>query len=134
MMGKRSSFDLEGHGHGGAPVPGVSRIGPFVATSGVRGVDCASATLPDDLNEQVKHMFLNLRTILNKAGVGPENVLKMTIWIAVSEARTAINGPWEEMFPDAASRPARHIMYYSLPGGMLVQCEALAIANDSTEK
>jgi 2-iminobutanoate/2-iminopropanoate deaminase len=37
------------------------------------------------------------------------------------------HGPWMEMFPDEGSRPARHILNYALPAGMLMQCEALAL-------
>jgi enamine deaminase RidA (YjgF/YER057c/UK114 family) len=109
-------------------VPAAARIGPFVATSGIRGVDCATGQLPDDLIEQIRHMFLNLRTVIEKAGGGVEDILKVTIWIATPAARVALNAPWCELFPDPASRPARHILSYDLPGGMLVQCDALAIA------
>ena len=64
---------------------------------------------------------------LEAGGARTADILKLTIWVATPDARAAINGPWVEMFPDAPARPARHILNYDLPGGMLMQCEALAV-------
>jgi 2-iminobutanoate/2-iminopropanoate deaminase len=128
MKLSRRSFELEGHGHGGAPIPVASRVGPFVATGGIRGVDCSTGKIPSQLDEQVHHLFQNLRAVIEMTGATVETILKVTIWIATPEARAAVNGPWTAMFPDADARPVRHILHYDLPGGLLVQCEALAIS------
>jgi enamine deaminase RidA (YjgF/YER057c/UK114 family) len=124
----RTSIEIEGHGHGTLPIPAGSRVGPFVATGGVRGADPTSGELPGELADQVRFMFANLASIVVAGGASAETILKVTIWIKVPEARAAINSEWIKMFPDAKSRPARHVLSYDLPGGMLVQCEALAIA------
>jgi enamine deaminase RidA (YjgF/YER057c/UK114 family) len=84
--------------------------------------------MPTDLAEQVRLMFENLLVILQAAGATRDGILKLTIWIRNNDARAAINREWLAMFPDEHSRPARHIMLYELGGGMLVQCEALAVA------
>lgn len=126
----RTSIELPGHHHGEAPVPAASRVGPFIATGGVRGVDLATGMLAGRLDDQIQHMFANLRLMVERAGGSVGTILKVTIWIGKPEARAAVNGPWSQMFPDPQSRPARHLIDRALPGGMLVQCEALAIVQD----
>jgi 2-iminobutanoate/2-iminopropanoate deaminase len=75
MNPTRISFDLNGHDHGGAPVPAAARIGPFVATSGIRGVDCATGIMPAGVSDQVENMFLNLRGVIGKVG-GAEDIME----------------------------------------------------------
>lgn len=125
---QRRSIEIAGHAHGDLPIPAGSRVGPFVATGGVRGVDPKSGALPSDLSQQVRFMFENLAAIVTAGGASVDTILKVTIWIRAPEARTAINQQWVKWFPDPHARPTRHILNYDLPGGMLVQCEALAIA------
>jgi 2-iminobutanoate/2-iminopropanoate deaminase len=127
-MIERRSIDVEGLGHGDLPIPAAARVGSLVATGGVRGVDRMTGKMPTDLSEQVRLMFENLLVILQAAGATRDGILKLTIWIRNHDARAAINREWLAMFPDEHSRPARHIMLYELGGGMLVQCEALAVA------
>jgi 4-hydroxy-4-methyl-2-oxoglutarate aldolase len=127
-MAGRISIHPPGLSHGQLPIPAASRVGGIIATGGVRGVDPVSGVMPAELQEQARLMFSNLRTIVEAAGGRVEEILKITIWISTPEARQAINPPWLQMFPDAVSRPARHILHYELPAGMLMQCEALAVS------
>lgn len=126
-MGKRQSFDVEGLGHAN-PIPAVSRIGNIVATGGVSGTDMSTGKIPEDVTAQCAHMFKNLRTILATAGATPEDVIRVTVWIARPEVRAEVNNTWVVMFPDPHSRPARHTMFYDhFAGAMVVQCEAWAV-------
>lgn len=125
-MSGRSSIEVDGLSHHGLPIPAGSRVGPLIATGGLRGVDRVTGEMPDDLAEQVRLMFDNVRAVIEAGGGGCDAIVKMTMWIAVPEARAAINVEWVKMFPDPAARPARHTLNYALPGGMLVQCDALA--------
>lgn len=125
--GSRRSIEAEGLGHGGLPIPTASRIGRFVATGGIRGVDPRTGTMPESVDEQAAAMFDNLRRVVEAAGGTPSDILKVTVWISDPEGRAALNGPWQELFPDAASRPARHVLIYDLPAGMRVQCDALVV-------
>ena len=125
--GSRRSITVEGLGHGHLPIPAASRVGQMLATGGVRGMDPVTGVLPETAQAQAVNMFANLRTVVEAGGASPAGILKLTIWIAAPEVRAAIDGPWQALFPDAAARPARHILNYDLPGGMLVQCEALAV-------
>jgi enamine deaminase RidA (YjgF/YER057c/UK114 family) len=124
----RQSINIEGYSHGGQPIPAASLIGEILMTGGVSGMDLTTGTLPDDVNEQARLMFENLGRILQAAGTSFDDVLRMTIYVKVPEARPAVNREWLVTFPDAASRPARHTLQYDhLPSNMLVQCDATAV-------
>jgi enamine deaminase RidA (YjgF/YER057c/UK114 family) len=123
----RRSIEVAGLSHGHTPIPAASRVGPVVVTGGVRGVDRATGQMPGDVETQARMMFENLRAIIEAAGATCEDIAKLTVWVTTPDARSAINPPWLAMFPDPEQRPARHIMTTSLAGGMLVQCEAIAI-------
>jgi 2-iminobutanoate/2-iminopropanoate deaminase len=126
-MSKRKSFDVEGLGHAN-PIPAVSRIGNLVATGGVSGTDTSTGKMPEDVSAQCVNMFANLRTILAAAGAAPEDVIRVTVWIARPEIRAEVNKVWVVMFPDPHSRPARHTMFYDrFTSPMVVQCEAWAL-------
>jgi 2-iminobutanoate/2-iminopropanoate deaminase len=125
-MTARSSIDVPGLSHHGLPIPAGSRVGPLLVTGGVRGVDRATGVMPEDVSEQCRLMFHNLRAIVEAGGGNSESIAKVTVWIANADARESINKEWLRMFPNPASRPARHILAYALPRGMLVQCEAMA--------
>jgi 2-iminobutanoate/2-iminopropanoate deaminase len=127
MSTTRRSIEVEGLTHGSLPIPTASRIGPFIATGGIRGVDRSTGAMPADVADQVRHMFTNLQTIIEAAGGDCGSILKLTIWIKTQDARAPINEEWIRMFPDPHARPARHILNYELGGAMLVQCEALAV-------
>jgi len=129
---KRVSITPSGLEHGANPIPAASRRGPMLATGGVRGVDRRTGGMPDAVEEQVALMFTNLGDILAAGGAGWDDIVKMTFWVAAPEARPAINAAWLERFPDADSRPARHLLNYDLAHGMLVQCDALAFVTSET--
>jgi 2-iminobutanoate/2-iminopropanoate deaminase len=128
---ERRSIEVDGLGHGKLPIPAACRVGPFIATGGVRGVNRESHEMPIEAAEQIGLMFENLRLILEQGGATLQTVLKITIYIKTPELRSLLNPAWVQHFPDASSRPARHVIENErLGGGMLVQCEALAIATD----
>jgi 2-iminobutanoate/2-iminopropanoate deaminase len=127
---RRRSIHVEGLGHGDLPIPAASRLGSFLATGGIRGVDRATHVLPDDPQTQANLMFDNLAAVLEAGGASPDDVLKLTIWIKNSTLRAIVNPGWLKWFPDSKSRPARHVLIYDLPGTMVIQCEALAVCDE----
>ena len=62
--------------------------------------------------------------MLTTAGAGWDDMAKVTFFVSnPAEARTALNGPWVEKFPDANSRPSRHTMQVPDSGGkMKISC------------
>jgi 2-iminobutanoate/2-iminopropanoate deaminase len=124
----RRSIHIEGFDHGGQPIPAACRVGNIVMTGGVYGLDSATGRLPDDVAAQTRLMFAHLKAILSAAGTNLDEVVKMTIWVKVPQARHAVNDQWLRAFPDPESRPARHTLQNDhLPANMLVQCDAVAV-------
>jgi len=127
-MSKRRSIEVEGFSHGTNPIPAASRVGNIVMTGGVYGLDPATRAIPPDAAVQCRLMFANLKRILEAAGASPDDVVKITVWIKNSAVREVINPEWLAMFPDPASRPARHTQQNeNLAGAMLIQCDAMAV-------
>jgi 2-iminobutanoate/2-iminopropanoate deaminase len=126
-MSNRQSIEIPGLQHEN-PIPLASRIGPFLATSGVFGKDPDTGVVPPDIETQCALMFSNLRLILAAAGGTPEDILKITVWVKDKTLRPQVNKEWLAMFPNEHSRPARHsLLNPDLPGAALVQCEVLAV-------
>jgi 2-iminobutanoate/2-iminopropanoate deaminase len=123
----RVSIMVEGLDHGTLPIPTASRLGPFLATGGIRGVERRKHELSADPAVQIECMFENLDAVLRAGGASLDRVLKITIWVKDSALRPVVDSAWVKYFPDPASRPARHLLIYDLPGRMAIQCEALAV-------
>ena len=127
-MSTRRSIEVPGFHHAGLPIPAASRVGNIVVTGGIHGMDPETGKLPDDVSEQGALMFANLKRILSAAGASLDDVVKMTFWVKIPEARPVINQGWLAAFPDPASRPARHTLQNDhMPANMVVQCDALAV-------
>lgn len=126
-MSARRSIEIEGLHHGGQPIPAACRLGSLVVSGGIAGVDLATGELATDPLDQVRLVFAHARSVLATAGGTPEEVVKVTFYVADRSLRDAINEEWLAMFPDPASRPARHTLVQDLPPGMSVQCELMAV-------
>jgi len=128
MNQRRTSIEVEGFHHGANPIPAASRIGGMIATGGIHGMDLATGTIPEDPERQAANAFANLLRILDVAGAGPEDVLKVTVFLKDPSLRDAINRAWVRMFPDPHSRPARHtLMQPALAAPQLLQLEVWAV-------
>jgi 2-iminobutanoate/2-iminopropanoate deaminase len=125
--GRRRSIEIPGVRHS-APIPMGARVDNIVFSSGISGADPQTGQLPEDGREQVRLAFVNLRSFLDAAAVTAEDVVRMTVYVADNDLRSAINEEWLVMFPDADSRPARHTTVHQLQGRMQVQVEVVAVA------
>ena len=82
-----------------------------------------TAGLP--FEDQVRQALANLLSILAAAGSGPDNVLKVTAYIAGVEHWPTFNGIYAEAFP--AGRPARSVVPVpALHHGYLIELDAVA--------
>ncbi|HEY4557736.1 MAG TPA: RidA family protein [Enteractinococcus sp.] len=129
-MWQRESIDSEGFSHEN-PIPVASRIGPYLATGALTGKDPETGEMPSDLDTQVKNVFDHIHRVMAAAGGTPEDILKITVYLAEYRQRSALNAAWLEMFPDPSSRPARHVIAASLDRGALIQADLFAILQDS---
>jgi len=56
----------------------ATRVGSLVYTSGMVGFDGETATVPEDLEDEIRVLFANLENILNDMGTSFDHVLEQT--------------------------------------------------------
>jgi enamine deaminase RidA (YjgF/YER057c/UK114 family) len=84
--------------------------------------------VPETLDEQVTNLFKQLSAAIKAAGGTPDDFLKIEFWAQDQAAgRAALNGEWEKMFPDPASRPARHTQALPANSPAKIQCAFTAV-------
>ncbi len=127
----RRSVEVPGLHHGGLPIPVACVVGNLLASSGISPLDPATGGIPDAVEEQVELVFANVRRVLEAAGGRPEDVVKCTVFVRDKAIRPIIDKHWTQMFPDEASRPARHTLRIDLAGSMQIQLEILAVLGGS---
>jgi 2-iminobutanoate/2-iminopropanoate deaminase len=131
---KRVSYEVDGYSHGNNPIPAVARIGNIVVTGGISGIDLASGTMPETVEQQSANMFEVAERVLEQAGAGLNDVIKVTVFLKPELNRAALNTAWLKHFPDEHSRPVRHVVVNPyLGGGMLIQCEMMAVLDSSVK-
>ncbi len=126
---RQIAINIEGHEHPAA-VPVACRIGPILATSAVLGKDPVSGELPDNAEEQARNAFINLRRVLEAAGMDLGDVIKLTIFVLDNKYRDVCYKYWNETYPDPQHMPARHTLLQPVGIGLL-QLEVLAVAKDA---
>lgn len=126
----RRSIEVAGLGHGQVPIPMASVVGSLLASGGIGPVDPATGRTPDDADAQVAQAFANVRLVVETAGGSVADIAKVTAFVADTSVRPLIDKHWTAMFPDPASRPARHVLPAAQPGGRLLQLEILAVLGE----
>ncbi len=109
------------------PIPAASRVGNMLFSSAVGGEDPETHGLPDDKEAQIANVFKTIRAIMREAGGSPENIGKVSVYVADQDDRKLINPHWLDMFPDENSRPVRHTIEKKLPAGRYIQIEFIAV-------
>jgi 2-iminobutanoate/2-iminopropanoate deaminase len=123
---KRVSIYAEGFSHKN-PIPAACRIGNTLYSGSIQGTDPATGNYGETLEAQCALMFAHVKRIVEAGGGNTGHIIKMTVWMNDRSQRAAVNVEWLKMFPDAATRPARHTMDASLDGGKLIECSFVAI-------
>lgn len=124
-MSRRKSVYTEAFVHKN-PVPAASRIGNLMFSGAILGRD-AAGKLGATLDEQCAHLFGNMRHIVEAGGGSIEDIAKVTLWMRDRSDRSALNREWVKMFPDPASRPARHIQLADPADEAMIRCEFIAV-------
>ena len=124
-MTQRKSVNINGFRHKN-PIPNASRVGNLVMTGVILGRDADSDEVPTTLEGQCALMFKHMREIIETAGGTTEHIAKVTIWLKDPSNRDAVNAEWKKMFPNPASRPARHTLPDTQDWPYLVSCDFTA--------
>ena len=102
--------------------------GDLLFVSGLVGIDGEGALVGgDDVVAQTRQVFENLRAVLEAAGCGFEDVVKVTVYLTDVDDRPKLNPVRQEVFGDA--RPASTLVEVSrlaVPGAK-VEIEAVAL-------
>lgn len=110
------------------PYSQAVRAGELIFCSGVIGLDPETKKLVDGaLEDEVRRVMDNLRTLLEDCGSSLDNVVKTTVFLVDMGQFQAMNGVYAQYFGDQP--PARStIQVAALPLGARVEVEATAIA------
>jgi 2-iminobutanoate/2-iminopropanoate deaminase len=93
--------------------------------SGQLGLDPATGNLVHGVEAQAERAMLNLRAVLDAAGLTFEDVVKTTIFLADMGDFAVVNAVYGRFMPDPP--PARStVQVAALPKGGLVEVEAIA--------
>ena len=114
--------------------PHVKRAGDFVFVSGtsarrpddsIAGVrTTADGTVVLDIREQTRAVIENTRTILESVGCGLADLVSVNTYLVSMNDFAGYNEVYAEFFTEPY--PARTTVGASLPGGLLVEIEAVA--------
>lgn len=97
----------------------------FVITSGQIPVNPASGEVPEGIGAQAEQSCKNVGAILAAAGVGFDEVIKTTCFLADMGDFAAFNEVYAKYF---VSKPARScVAVKALPKGVLCEIEAIAV-------
>jgi len=107
------------------PYSQAIRSGDFVFCSGQIGLDPATGELVDGVEAQAERVLRNLQSVLDAAGLGFDDVVKTTIFLADVNDFATVNGIYGRYMPDPP--PARStIGVAALPKGALIEMEMIA--------
>ncbi|MDY3906112.1 MAG: RidA family protein [Lawsonibacter sp.] len=97
----------------------------FVYTSGQIPIDPATGAVAEGIAAQADQSCRNVGAILEAAGVGFEQVIKTTCFLADMDDFAAFNEVYAKYF---LSKPARScVAVRTLPKGVLCEIEAIAV-------
>lgn len=108
------------------PYSQAIEVNGFVYASGQLPIDPATGAFPEGgVKEQTRQSLLNVKAILEEAGLALSNVVKTTVYLADMGDFAAMNEVYSQFF--AQPFPARSaIAVKALPKGSLVEVEVVA--------
>ncbi|MCI8861790.1 MAG: RidA family protein [Lachnospiraceae bacterium] len=100
-------------------------VNGFVFSSGQIPVNPETGGIPEGIEAQARQSCVNVGEILKAAGIGYEQVIKTTCFLADMADFAAFNQVYEEFF---VSKPARScVAVKELPKGVLCEIEAIGV-------
>lgn len=108
------------------PYSQAIQVGNLVYTSGQIPIDPATGSFVEGgVKEQARQSLINVKAILEEAGLTLDNVVKTTVFLADMNDFSDVNAVYAEFF--AEPYPARSaVAVKTLPKGALVEIEVIA--------
>lgn len=109
------------------PYSQAIEVNGFVYASGQLPIDPATGAFPEGgVQEQTRQSLLNVKAILEEAGLTLANVVKTTVYLADIGDFAAMNEIYSQFFSQPF--PARSaVAVKALPKGALVEVEVIAV-------
>ena len=104
-----------------------TRVNDVVYANGLAGVDLVTGEPAEDVTSQMSLILEHLRSLMEQAGGDLDGVVRCAAYVTNMEDRETIYGPWEELFPDPADRPALKALLAELPEGHLVHLDVFGL-------
>jgi 2-iminobutanoate/2-iminopropanoate deaminase len=102
------------------------RSGDLVFVAGQGPLNLDGGIVGKTVEDQTAKTLSNVREILETAGAGMADVVKTTVHLADLDLFQGFNDEYARHFPDP--KPARTTVGSTLPEGMLIEIEAIAVA------
>ena len=126
-MAKRKSITWPGFKHEN-PIPNASMIGNILMSSIISGRDPETGKAPPEAEAQIANIFKQIRLGVEAAGGTVDDIIKVNFWVRdPAVGRKMLNGEWTKMFPNEASRPARHTLALPANAPNHVTCDFMAV-------
>lgn len=107
------------------PYSQAFEVNGMVYTSGQIPLNPETKTIPEGITKQAEQSCKNVGAILEEAGIGFENVIKTTCFLADMSDFAAFNEIYAKYF---VSKPARScVAVKQLPQGVLCEIEVIAV-------
>lgn len=108
------------------PYSQAIEVNGFVYASGQLPIDPATGAFPEGgVKEQTRQSILNVKAILEEAGLALSNVVKTTVYLADMGDFAAMNEVYSQFFAQPFSARSA-IAVKALPKGALVEVEVVA--------
>lgn len=108
------------------PYSQAVRIGSIVACAGQAGLR-PDGSLVDGVAAQTRQTFENLGAALASAGAGFDDVVQVRVFLTDPAQFAEMNEVYQTFFD--APYPARTTVYVTLPAGLLVEIDVLAVVD-----
>src|SRR3989440_2170911 len=127
MASRKKIIPTEEAPRASGPYPQAVRAGNFVFASGQIPIDPATGEfVPGGIAEQTEQVLKNLTALFAAAGVGLDQIVKTTVFLADMNDFTAMNEVYGKFFSEAP--PARATVQAArLPRDAKVEIEAIAV-------
>ena len=129
-MGEREEIRVAGQAEPISHYTDAVRVDGLLFVSGCVAVDGEGRLVGgDDVVEQARQVFRNVGAVLEAAGAGFADVVKVTVFLTDIDDRTRINPVRQEAF--GAARPASTLVEVSslFSPDVLVEIQAIAVKN-----
>lgn len=116
---RRQVLEIPGMAHQDPMAMGV-KIGDRLFSSRIMGTDTGTGRMGEGVEREAALAFQNMRTLLGRAGAGPENLTQVTAFVKDLAYREIVTRHWREMFPNGTvQQPRLQIVRFDAPGPLV---------------